>query len=112
MIIALGETLGMRTIAEGIQDARQASSLRDMRCRWLRDYYFSAPVAPKIPATRSLERDHRRMRSSLIPAASSTPTGNTSLRCSGKPRPILASYAWRPAHRLTGGTATIIVAVR
>jgi diguanylate cyclase (GGDEF)-like protein/PAS domain S-box-containing protein len=44
MIIALGDTLGMRTIAEGIQDAEQATALRGMRCELAQGYYFSAPV--------------------------------------------------------------------
>ena len=46
MIIGLGETLGMRTVAEGIQDAEQATALRDMRCELGQGYYYSAPIAP------------------------------------------------------------------
>ena len=46
MIIGLGETLGMRTIAEGIQEAEQAAALRDMRCELGQGYYYSAPVTP------------------------------------------------------------------
>jgi diguanylate cyclase (GGDEF)-like protein len=46
MIIALGETLSIRTIAEGIQEAEQATTLRDMRCELGQGYYFSAPVSP------------------------------------------------------------------
>ncbi len=44
MIIALGDTLGMRTVAEGIQDAEQATALREMHCELAQGYYFSAPV--------------------------------------------------------------------
>jgi diguanylate cyclase (GGDEF)-like protein/PAS domain S-box-containing protein len=46
MIIGLGETLGIRTVAEGIQDAEQATALRDMRCEFGQGYYFSAAVEP------------------------------------------------------------------
>jgi diguanylate cyclase (GGDEF)-like protein/PAS domain S-box-containing protein len=47
MIIGLGETLGMRTIAEGIQEAEQATALREMRCEFGQGYYYSAPVRPE-----------------------------------------------------------------
>ena len=54
MIIGLGETLGMRTIAEGIQEAEQASALREMRCELGQGYYYSAPITPDELARRVL----------------------------------------------------------
>jgi predicted signal transduction protein with EAL and GGDEF domain len=55
MIIGLGETLGMRTIAEGIQEAEQATALREMRCELGQGYYYSVPVAPEEFARRVVD---------------------------------------------------------
>ena len=80
MIIALGETLGMRTIAEGIEDAQQATALRDMRCELAQGYYYSAPVPPEefvqralggmlLPAARAIVGAKCGLPSALVEAA-------------------------------------------
>ncbi|WP_446810918.1 putative bifunctional diguanylate cyclase/phosphodiesterase [Methylomonas sp. 2BW1-5-20] len=44
-IIALGHSLGLKVVAEGVETAYQFSSLRDMGCDELQGYYFSKPLA-------------------------------------------------------------------
>jgi diguanylate cyclase (GGDEF)-like protein/PAS domain S-box-containing protein len=46
-IIQLGKSLGMATVAEGIEEFGQLAALRDMGCGFAQGYYFSRPV----PAT-------------------------------------------------------------
>jgi diguanylate cyclase (GGDEF)-like protein/PAS domain S-box-containing protein len=45
-IIRLGATLGLDTVAEGIEDARQVERLRRLRCRYGQGFFFS----PALPA--------------------------------------------------------------
>ncbi|MEP7383005.1 MAG: EAL domain-containing protein [Gemmatimonadota bacterium] len=45
-IIALGDLLTLRTIAEGVEHARQHSRLRDLGCDYGQGYLFSRPLAP------------------------------------------------------------------
>jgi diguanylate cyclase (GGDEF)-like protein/PAS domain S-box-containing protein len=44
-IVQLGQSLGMSTVAEGIEDAGQLSALRRMGCELAQGFYFSRPVA-------------------------------------------------------------------
>ncbi len=44
-IIALGDLLTLRTIAEGVEHARQHSRLRDLGCDYGQGYLFSRPLA-------------------------------------------------------------------
>ncbi|GAA0472278.1 putative bifunctional diguanylate cyclase/phosphodiesterase [Paractinoplanes deccanensis] len=44
-IIRLGARFGMRTVAEGIEDAEQLAILRDMGCDFGQGYFLSRPVA-------------------------------------------------------------------
>jgi EAL domain-containing protein (putative c-di-GMP-specific phosphodiesterase class I) len=46
-IIALGDLLTLRTIAEGVEHARQHSRLRDLGCDYGQGYLFSRPLAPR-----------------------------------------------------------------
>jgi EAL domain-containing protein (putative c-di-GMP-specific phosphodiesterase class I) len=46
-IVQLGRSLGMSTVAEGIEAYGQLAALREMGCRYAQGYYFSRPV----PAT-------------------------------------------------------------
>ncbi len=66
MILALGETLGMMTIAEGVQDRKQAEALRAMRCELAQGYYFSRPLTATQFST-LLGRGH--LESQLVPLA-------------------------------------------
>jgi EAL domain-containing protein (putative c-di-GMP-specific phosphodiesterase class I) len=46
MIITLAETLGLRTVAEGIVDAEQANALASMGCEMAQGYYYCTPLGP------------------------------------------------------------------
>lgn len=43
-ILSLAQTLGMKTTAEGIEDAESAATLRDMGCTYGQGYYFAKPL--------------------------------------------------------------------
>jgi diguanylate cyclase (GGDEF)-like protein/PAS domain S-box-containing protein len=43
-ILRLGATLGLDTVAEGIEEYRQVERLRRLRCRYGQGHYFSPPV--------------------------------------------------------------------
>jgi len=44
-IISLGQNLGLRVIAEGVETADQAAKLRELGCELAQGYYFSVPVS-------------------------------------------------------------------
>lgn len=43
-IVQLAENLGLRTIAEGVENSEQAKMLTEMGCKELQGYYFSKPL--------------------------------------------------------------------
>jgi EAL domain-containing protein (putative c-di-GMP-specific phosphodiesterase class I) len=43
-ILRLGATLGLDTVAEGIEDAAQRERLRRLRCRYGQGFFFSPPL--------------------------------------------------------------------
>jgi len=43
-IVALGRTLGLRIVAEGVEDAGQLDRLREMGCEFGQGYLFARPV--------------------------------------------------------------------
>jgi diguanylate cyclase (GGDEF)-like protein len=43
-IVALGRTLGLKLVAEGVERPEQRDQLRDLRCQYAQGYYFSRPV--------------------------------------------------------------------
>ncbi|MBU2662638.1 bifunctional diguanylate cyclase/phosphodiesterase [Actinoplanes bogorensis] len=43
-IVQLGKSLGMDTVAEGIEEFGQLAALREMGCHFAQGYYFSRPV--------------------------------------------------------------------
>ncbi|WP_229210601.1 bifunctional diguanylate cyclase/phosphodiesterase [Duganella sp. CF517] len=45
-IIAMGHSLGLRLVAEGVETAGQAAILETMGCHYLQGYYLSRPIAP------------------------------------------------------------------
>jgi EAL domain-containing protein (putative c-di-GMP-specific phosphodiesterase class I) len=51
-IVALGRTLGLRIIAEGIEDASQLDQLREMGCEFGQGYYFARPMPGEEMAER------------------------------------------------------------
>jgi diguanylate cyclase (GGDEF)-like protein/PAS domain S-box-containing protein len=44
-IIMMSESLGLRTVAEGIEEAEQAETLRHLGCVYGQGYYFSRPLS-------------------------------------------------------------------
>ena len=53
-IVRLGRSLGMRTVAEGIENAVQLTALREMGCDFAQGYYLSRPL-PAAEAGRVLQ---------------------------------------------------------
>jgi diguanylate cyclase (GGDEF)-like protein len=45
-IVALGETLGLRTVAEGIEEPGQVDRLRGLGCEYGQGFHFGRPVDP------------------------------------------------------------------
>lgn len=45
-VVALGESLGMEVIAEGVETEKQADLLRSLGCRHAQGYHFSRPLDP------------------------------------------------------------------
>ncbi len=50
-IIAMAKSLGLRTLAEGVETVRQAELLMSLGCSRMQGYFYSRPVAPaEIPS--------------------------------------------------------------
>jgi EAL domain-containing protein (putative c-di-GMP-specific phosphodiesterase class I) len=47
MILHLAKDLGMRTVAEGVEDRSQLETLQKMGCHLIQGYYFSKPLPVK-----------------------------------------------------------------
>ena len=45
-VIKLARSLGLGTVAEGVEHAEQAAALRELSCQLAQGYYFSRPVPP------------------------------------------------------------------
>jgi EAL domain-containing protein (putative c-di-GMP-specific phosphodiesterase class I) len=45
MIVALGDALSLKTIAEGVERPEQAAALSAMGCAYAQGYYYSRPVS-------------------------------------------------------------------
>jgi EAL domain-containing protein (putative c-di-GMP-specific phosphodiesterase class I) len=43
-IVAMGRSLGIKTVAEGIETAEQAARMRDLGCSYGQGYFFAKPV--------------------------------------------------------------------
>ena len=46
-VIILAKSLGLDTVAEGVEHAEQATALRELHCQLAQGYHFSRPVAPE-----------------------------------------------------------------
>lgn len=46
-IVALGHSMKLRVIAEGVETAQQLALLREMKCDEMQGYYFSRPLPPE-----------------------------------------------------------------
>jgi diguanylate cyclase len=55
-IIAMAKSLGLRTLAEGVETARQADLLMSLGCTRMQGYFYSRPIPPAeiLPLVRSL----------------------------------------------------------
>jgi EAL domain-containing protein (putative c-di-GMP-specific phosphodiesterase class I) len=51
-IVQLGQTMGLATVAEGVENGAQAATLREIGCRYGQGYWFSKPL--NGPALRRL----------------------------------------------------------
>jgi EAL domain-containing protein (putative c-di-GMP-specific phosphodiesterase class I) len=56
-IIALGHTLGLKVVAEGVEQPRQAALLREAHCDELQGYLFGRPMAADELQVWLLERE-------------------------------------------------------
>jgi diguanylate cyclase (GGDEF)-like protein/PAS domain S-box-containing protein len=56
-IVKLGQTLGLETVAEGIETAEQLATLRELGCQLGQGYYFAKPLDPDA-VDELLEREH------------------------------------------------------
>jgi diguanylate cyclase (GGDEF)-like protein len=55
-LVQLGQTLGLETVAEGIEEDWQLKRLQDQRCEFGQGFLFSQPIAPEaLEAIMSLE---------------------------------------------------------
>lgn len=54
-IIALGKNMGMKIIAEGVEEVEEAQSLRDLGCEMAQGYYFARPM-PEIDVTNFISK--------------------------------------------------------
>lgn len=43
-VIAMGRSLGVATVAEGVESAEQAAALRELGCSYIQGYHFSRPL--------------------------------------------------------------------
>ena len=66
-IVKLAETLGLETVAEGIETAEQLRALRELGCQIGQGYYFARPLGPAA-VDALLERDHPGVHTLTTPA--------------------------------------------
>jgi PAS domain S-box/diguanylate cyclase (GGDEF) domain len=49
-IVAMAQTLGLRTVAEGVERPEQLAQLRELGCEFAQGYYLGRPMQPDAPA--------------------------------------------------------------
>jgi EAL domain-containing protein (putative c-di-GMP-specific phosphodiesterase class I) len=47
-LVALGQTLGLTIVAEGVETAEQVEIVRELGCQYAQGFYFSHPVAADV----------------------------------------------------------------
>jgi EAL domain-containing protein (putative c-di-GMP-specific phosphodiesterase class I) len=99
-MVALGRTLDLRVIAEGIEQPEQADQLRALGCELGQGYYFARPGAgPAIAAaflTPTADEEHRRRSAGSRRTASdprSAAPRHGALQVAGGPVPIQPTTA-------------------
>jgi len=50
----MGKSLGLKVIAEGVENEEQMAFLREHHCDEIQGYYFSRPISPSEIAERLL----------------------------------------------------------
>jgi diguanylate cyclase (GGDEF)-like protein len=70
-ILSLGESLNLRTIAEGVEGQAELDQLRSMGCRMAQGYHFARPLDPEafVALTRSWTSPERTPEEALIYAS-------------------------------------------
>jgi diguanylate cyclase (GGDEF)-like protein/PAS domain S-box-containing protein len=71
-ILTLGQTLGLETVAEGIETAEQLAALRELGCQLGQGYFFARPLGPAA-VDALLERHHPGVHTLTTPAHEATP---------------------------------------
>jgi diguanylate cyclase (GGDEF)-like protein/PAS domain S-box-containing protein len=71
-ILTLGQTLGLETVAEGIETAEQLAALRALGCQLGQGYFFARPLGPAA-VDALLERHHPGVHADPTPAHEPTP---------------------------------------
>jgi diguanylate cyclase (GGDEF)-like protein len=71
-ILTLGQTLGLETVAEGIETAEQLAALRALGCQLGQGYLFARPLGPAA-VDALLERHHPGVHADPTPAHEPTP---------------------------------------
>jgi diguanylate cyclase (GGDEF)-like protein/PAS domain S-box-containing protein len=71
-ILTLGQTLGLETVAEGIETAEQLAALRALGCQLGQGYLFARPLGPAA-VDALLERHHPGVHADTTPAHEPTP---------------------------------------
>jgi diguanylate cyclase (GGDEF)-like protein/PAS domain S-box-containing protein len=66
-ILTLGQTLGLETVAEGIETAEQLAALRELGCQLGQGYFFARPLGPTA-VDALLERHYPGMHTPATPA--------------------------------------------
>jgi diguanylate cyclase (GGDEF)-like protein/PAS domain S-box-containing protein len=67
-ILTLGQTLGLETVAEGIETAEQLAALRELGCQLGQGYFFARPLGPAA-VDALLERHYPSVHTPTTPAA-------------------------------------------
>jgi diguanylate cyclase (GGDEF)-like protein len=79
-MVALGDTLGLRVIAEGIEDEGQLAVLQALGCEFGQGYLFARPDTPEAVAARLLADRSARDRPIAAPAAARGPAPSVRAR--------------------------------
>jgi diguanylate cyclase (GGDEF)-like protein/PAS domain S-box-containing protein len=58
-VVAMADSLGMTTTAEGVENGEEAEMIRDMRCTKIQGYHFGRPM-PATEARQLMQRAQRR----------------------------------------------------
>ena len=92
MIVSLAHTLGLRVVAEGVEDDEQVRLLRELGCDQIQGFFVSRPVPAEqiVPLLRGLS-------SSASPPPERRASGHRTLMAYGKTAPCGYSPAWRAA---------------